>query len=65
MPEILFAFDLTSNPAFADHSSLIKVRNLQAVIHFAQALSSLVNMISFGIAVNVIEINHGRNVPFD
>ncbi|XP_069599715.1 uncharacterized protein F54H12.2-like [Ranitomeya imitator] len=60
-----FAFNLSPDQEPSAHFSLIKMGNLQAEIHFADATPHTVNMIVYAIDVAVPEINHRREVLHD
>jgi hypothetical protein len=61
----LFGFDLTPDMSEVGAFQLIKEDNLRMEIHFADALTSTINVIMYAEFDNVIAINRNRHVLFD
>ena len=61
----LFGFDLTPDMSEVGAFQLIKQGNLRVEIHFAEALTTTINVIMYAEFDNVIEIDRNRQVLFD
>ena len=61
----LFAFDLTADLCELGTFHLIKSGNLKLEMHFAEALTSTINVIVYAEFDNVIEIDRHRQILFD
>ena len=61
----LFGFDLTPDMSEVGAFQLIKQGNLRVKIHFAEALTTTINVIMYAEFDNVIEIDRNRQVLFD
>ena len=61
----LFGFDLTPDMSEVGAFQLIKQGNLRVEIHFAEALTTTINVIMYAEFDNVIEIDRNRQVMFD
>ena len=63
----LFGFDLTPDMSEVGAFQLIKQGNLRVEIHFAEALTTTINviMIMYAELDNVIDIDRNRQVLFD
>jgi hypothetical protein len=61
----LFGFDLTPDMSEVGAFQLIKQGNLRVEIHFAEALTAIINVVLYAEFENVIEIDRNRQVLFD
>ena len=61
---ILFGFDLTPDMSEVGAFQLIKQGNLRVEIHFAEALTTTINVIMYAEFDNVIEIDRNRQNVF-
>ena len=61
----LFGFDLTPDMSEVGAFQLTKQGNLRVEIHFAEALTTTINVIMYAEFNNVIEIDRNRQVLFD
>jgi hypothetical protein len=62
---VLVGFDLTPDMSEVGAFQLIKQGNLRVEIHFAEALTTTINVIMYAEFDNVIGIDRNRQVLFD